>query len=242
MIQKEVDSATAKAKKMKTGIIAGIFGAVAIIVLVLILTYVNITGGFIKIPKESFIPAENVTLMGDAAKYFKIGGNGITLYYGDDTGDELPRISGQLVAQGDIKAEVEKQYKDFLAIKKWNAKDCTTDLRWNWNEFNDYLITMKSDIEDSTFTASIYETNDFLYARYPVPFGTIIHYTLNGQHPQKKYRKAIANIMNAKTCRIDLEIHMEITNETLKEEFKKSGKETEDTHWYDVARAYIDIK
>ena len=245
MIQKEVDTATSKAKKMKTGIIAGIFGAVAIIVLVLILTYVNITGGFIKIPKESFIPAENVTLMGDAAKYFQIGGKGITLSYGEDTGDDLPRISGQLVAQGNIKAEIEKQYKDFLTMKKWNAKDCTTRLSWTGGSFNDVFISIKSDIEtqDCLFIAKISGFGDDLMLKDAhFSFYQIIKMTFNGKHPTRRYKKAIANIMNAKTCRIKISFDLTVTNETLKADLLASGTSREDADKREITWDRIYIK
>ena len=245
MIQKEVDSATAKAKKMKTGIIAAITGAAAIIVVSLIFAHISITGGFIKIPKETFIPAENVTLMGDASKYFKIGGNGITLYYGDDTGDELPRISGQLVAQGDIKAEVEKQYKDFLAMKKWNAKDCTTKLHWNGGYFNDVFISIKSDIEtqDCPFIAEISGFGDALMLKDAYfSFFQILKMTINGKHPTKRYKMAIANIMNAKTCRIKIGFILTVKNETLKADLLAAGKSREEAEKREVTWDDIYIK
>ena len=237
MIQKEVDTATAKAKKNK----AGVGGIVAIIALALILFFINITGGFIKIPSESFIPAENVTLSGDVAKYLKIGGNGITLYYEKNTENSEPRIVGQLVSQGDIKAELEKQYNDFLSKKKWNANDCTSKLYWALCRFNGDSITITSDIaaQNGAFSAKIDSDGDFYYR----PWFDFSSYGLaSANHSKKLYKKAVAGVMNAKTCTIDLKVYMDVTNETIKQDLMKEGKYSWDPDVTEHSEASFAIK
>ena len=130
-------------------------------------------------------------------------------------------------------------------MKKWNAKDCTTKLHWNGGHFNDIFISIKSDIEtqDCPFIAEISGFGDALMLKDAYfSFFQILKMTINGKHPTKRYKMAIANIMNAKTCRIKIGFILTVKNETLKADLLAAGKSREEAEKREVTWDDIYIK
>ena len=218
MIQKEVDSANAKAKKAKIGVIAAVVVAVAIIIGVGAFSIVDRKGAFIEVPKETFISTENITLTGSLSKYLKLDGDGVMIYC-DEV--QAPTVIGKIAVNSDVIAEIDRQYKEFLSSKKWKKEDCSKKIWWGTCLFDDRAGSFSFDLESENrnFKIIINSLSKEYFRTWSNPIGT--------NKTEKDYKQALKAFMDAKIHAIDLDLRVGITNQRIKNEVVKS----EDYDW-----------